>query len=234
MKSSFAYLVGGLIFLMGQETLGQVEAIHKRLEEFKINDHWLAANLKEVDAIHYYKVKTVTGSNHGNVTSIAEYDPRRKEGKRLQLLSIDGHKASKIQEKKYYKRIGDQFESLNGKIDSLSYKVIKDNENWFVVDFRLDKESLPEHYKFLGDCTAELHCRKDLMRASYARFQSFQPTKVRMFAADKVDLEVYFKYDEATGSYIHDEAHYYMEVNMLGIPTEVEMFNYYSDYEVVK
>lgn len=234
MKKLVFFYLGCLLIAPVLESKAQVDQIRDRLKEFNIDEHWLSSNLKEEDAIHYYKVKTVTGSNHGNVTSIADYDPRRKDNKRLQLLTIDGHKATKAQEKKYYKRIGGQFKAVNGKIDRQSYKVIKDTEDWFVIDFRLDKESLPEHYKFLGDCTAELHCRKDIMKASYAKFSSFQPTKVRMFDADKVDLEVYYKFDEASNTYVHDEARYYMEVKMLGLPTEIEMFNYYSDYKVVK
>ena len=210
------------------------DEVQKRLKEFKINEGWLSSNLKEEDAIHYYKVKSTTGSINGNVTSIADYDPRRKTGERTRLLSVNGNPPTKKEAKKYDKRFDRNGNDANGKIDPTSYKIIEDNDEWFVVDFRLIKESLPDHYKFLGDCEAELHCRKDIMRASYSRFRNFQPTKVKMFDADKVDIEIYFTYDDDSESYVHEEARYYIDVKIVGIASEVEVINYYSDYQIVK
>ena len=225
-----------LFLLLSTSVFAQPEAeeIRHRLRDFQINEDWLSSNLKEEDAIHYYRVKSVTGSKNGNVTSIAEYDPRRKSGDRTHLLTVNGKEATKQEKKKYRKRFGNDGEDANGKIDSNSYKILKDNDDWFVIEFQLIKESLPDRYKFLGDCEAELHCRKDIMKASYARFRNLVPTKVKMFEADKVDIEIYFKFDEETQSYVHEEARYYMDAKVLGVSTEVELLNYYSDYKVVK
>src|SRR5210317_2163819 len=84
----------------------QADEVRERLKEFKMTEDRLSANLREEDAVHYYKIKSVTGSMNGNVTSIAEYDPRRKSGARTQLLTVNGKEASKQEKKKYSKRFG--------------------------------------------------------------------------------------------------------------------------------
>jgi hypothetical protein len=224
-------LIGMISTSYAQSTADEVR---NRLKEFRIDEDRLSANLREEDAVHYYKIKSITGSMHGNVTSMAEYDPRRKSGTRTQLLTVNGEQPTRQEAKKFNKRFGRKGKYASGKIDPASYEIVKDSEDWFVIKFRFIKETLPDRYAFLGDCDAELHCRKDNMLVSYGRFRNFQPTKVKMFEADKVDIEIYFQFEEDTKSYVHEEARYYMDAKIMGIPTEVEVINYYSDYKVVK
>jgi hypothetical protein len=232
-KQTYLLIISFLVYGAVQAQ-DQADEVRKRLKEFKMTEDRLSANLREEDAVHYYKIKSVTGSMSGNVTSMAEYDPRRKSGSRTKLLTVNGQPPTKKEAKKYNKRFGKKGKYASGKIDPASYEIIKDNADWFVIKFRFIKESLPERYAFLGDCDAELHCRKDVMLASYGRFKNFQETKVKMFEADKVDIEIYLKYEEATKTYLHEEARYYMDAKIMGIPTEVELLNYYSDYKLVK
>ena len=233
-KSALIILLWASCIFLPTYSFAQKNEIKSKLKDYKINEDWLSTNLKEKDAIFYYKIKSVTGSNSGNITSVAEYDPRRKAGDRTHLLTVNGESPTKQEAKKFNKRFGKKGKNINGKIDPTSYKIIKDSEDFFVIGFRLIKENLPDRYQFLGDCDAVLHCRKDIMKASYAEFTNFQPTKVKMFNADKLQLEIYFTYDEESGAYVHEEARYYINAKLMGIPTEIEVLNYYSDYKIVK
>ena len=100
----FILIIGAL--LISNDSNAQAVEVKARLKDYKIDENWLSSNLKEEDAIHYYKIKSVTGSSKGNVTSIAEYDPRRKPGDRTHLLTVNGQTPSKQEAKKYRKRFG--------------------------------------------------------------------------------------------------------------------------------
>lgn len=212
----------------------QAEEVKTRLLEYKIDEDRLSSNLREEDAVHYYKLKSLTGGKDGNVETVAEYDPRKKIGARWTLLTVNDQPPEKDDLKDFKKIHNPKKKHITGKIDPASYKIERDDEKFLVVSFRYIKESLPSKFQFLGDCDARVYCRKDTKLMSYAEFVSFQPTKVKMLNVNEVLVELYYTYDEESKTYVHQEARLDMKVMLFGNEQEVEMINHYSDYKVVK
>lgn len=225
-----------LVFVLFSPALvySQAGEIKARLLEYKIDEDRLSSNLREEDAVHYYKLKSLTGGKDGNVETVAEYDPRKKIGVRWALLTVNDQPPEKADLKDFKKIHNPKKKHITGKIDPDSYKIERDDEKFLVVSFRYIKESLPSKFQFLGDCDARVYCRKDTKLMSYAEFVSFQPTKVKMLNVNEVLVELYYTYDEESKSYVHQEARLDMKVMLFGNEQEIEMINHYSDYKVVK
>lgn len=214
--------------------IAQVDEIKARLLEYKIDEDRLSSNLREEDAIHYYKLKSLTGGKDGNIETVAEYDPRKKIGERWTLLTVNDQPPAKDDLKDFKKLHNPKKKHITGKIDQSTYKIERDDEKLLVVTFRYIKESLPSKFQFLGDCDARVYCRKDTKLMSYAEFVSFQPTKVKMLNVNKLLVELYYTYDEESKTYVHQEARLDMKVMLFGNEQDVEMINNYYDYKVVK
>lgn len=228
------FLICVLSLTNSSDAFAQADEIRERLKEFKIDGDWLSSNVKSGDAVHYYKMSSTTGSPDGNVESISEYDPRKKVGKRWNLLTVNGAEPTKKQNKQFNQFHNPKYKDINGSIDPDSYKIERDDDKFLVVKFRYLKESLPGKYRFLGDCDARVYCKKDIMRVTYAEFVNFRPTKVKMFNVKDLLVELYYTFDEESQSYVHQEARLDIKALIFGQEQEVEMINYYSDYKVVK
>lgn len=227
--------VVAFVFIIFSTSYGQqTKEIKARLLEYKIDEDRLSSNLREEDAVHYYKLKSLTGGKDGNVETVAEYDPRKKIGARWTLLTVNDQPPEKDDLKDFKKIHNPKKKHITGKIEPSSYKIERDDEKFLVVSFRYIKESLPSKFQFLGDCDAMVYCRKETKLMSYAEFVSFQPTKVKMLNVNEVLVELYYTYDEESKTYVHQEARLDMKVMLFGNEQEVEMINHYSDYKVVK
>lgn len=174
----------------------QADEIKARLLEYKIDEDRLSSNLREEDAVHYYKLKSLTGGKDGNVETVAEYDPRKKIGSRWALLTVNDAPPSKSDLKDFKKLHNPKKKHITGKIDPASYKIESDDEKFLVVSFRYTKESLPSKFQFLGDCDARVYCRKETKLMSYAEFVNFRPTKVKMLNVNELLVELYYTYEE--------------------------------------
>lgn len=236
MKNNYKSLIAFVLVLVISLTsyAQQAEEIKARLLEFKIDEDRLSSNLREEDAVHYYKLKSLTGGKDGNVETVAEYDPRKKIGSRWTLLTVNNAPPSKSDLKDFKKLHNPKKKYITGKIDPASYKIERDDDKFLVVSFRYIKESIPSKFQFLGDCDAVVYCRKDTKLMSYAEFVSFQTTKVKMFNVSKLLVELYYTYDEESKTYVHQEARLDMKVMLFGNEQQIEMINNYSDYKVVK
>ena len=101
----------------------QADEIKARLLEFKIDEDRLSSNLREEDAVHYYKLKSLTGGKEGNVETVAEYDPRKKIGERWTLLTVNDQPPEKDDLKDFKKLHNPKKKLITGKIDPTSYKI---------------------------------------------------------------------------------------------------------------
>jgi hypothetical protein len=234
MKIRISVIALSLIMILSISSKGQNEEILARLKEFKIDEERLSSNIKEEDAVHAYKLTSLTGSKNGNVESVAQYNPLEKIGRRWTLLTINGAAPSKNDVKQFNKLHNPKDKHISGKIDPSTYEIERDDKKFLIIKFRYIKETLPAKFRFLGDCDARVYCRKDIMEVSYAEFTNFRPTKVKMFNVEELLVEMYYIYDEESKSYIHEEARLDMSALLFGIKQEVEIVNYYSKYKVVK
>jgi hypothetical protein len=234
MKIMFSVIALSLLMILSISLKAQNEEILARLKEFKIDEERLSSNIKEEDAVHAYKLTSLTGSKNGNVESVAQYNPLEKIGRRWTLLTINGAAPSKNDIKQFNKLHNPKDKHISGKIDPSTYEIERDDKKFLIIKFRYIKETLPAKFRFLGDCDARVYCRKDIMEMSYAEFTNFRPTKVKMFNVEELLVEMYYIYDEESKSYIHEEARLDMSALLFGLKQEVEIVNYYSKYKVVK
>jgi hypothetical protein len=234
MKITISIIALSLLMIFSISLKAQNEEILARLKEFKIDEERLSSNIKEEDAVHAYKLTSLTGSKNGNVESIAQYNPLEKIGKRWTLLTVNGASPDKNDIKQFNKLHNPKDKHISGKIDPSTYEIERDDKKFLIIKFRYIKETLPAKFRFLGDCDARVYCRKDIMEMSYAEFTNFRPTKVKMFNVEELLVEMYYIYDEESKSYIHEEARLDMSALLFGLKQEVEIVNYYSKYKVVK
>ena len=146
MKIRTVVLVISVFSLLASSATAQNDEILARLKEFKISEERLSSNIKEVDAVHAYKLTSLTGSKEGNVESIAEYNPLQKIGKRWTLLTVNGAAPDKSDIKQFNKQHNPKNKNISGKIDPASYEIERDDKKFLVVKFRYIKKACLQNF----------------------------------------------------------------------------------------
>ena len=221
-------------FLFGTENFAQKSLVDEKLKAYNIPEDFFIDNLSEEDATHAFKIKVTEETSDKTTINIASFDPRKDEGKRWELISVNGNPPSKKQTKNFLKEHNSSDDSFDSKQDDDDWSVVKDDEHFLVIGFKYKEANLPHKYKFLSQCNAEIYIDKEAKKLYKVRFYNVGPLKIKIFNVVKLDMAVKYIQEEGTGAYLMEEQDMVIDAKLLGQIVEVKSNTVFYDYEKVK
>jgi len=223
-----------LLFLIAMSvsfsSFSQTDDIKKKFEEYNMKADFLTENLKDADAQHSFNFKITTVTSQDTKVETGKFDVTKPVGQRWILLKVNGGTPSKKDLKNFDKAHNTKQDNVNGKVDDNSWKIEKDDDEYFVISFKYDKNTLPKKYDFLGDCTGKAYFNKKSERLEKAEFANDKPLKIKIFKVNELDMFVNYTYNEESKTYLISKENLDMKANILGQVIDIKEITEYSDY----
>jgi hypothetical protein len=221
-----------LIFLtiFSLQTLAQDNNIKDILKEHEFEIQYLTTSLKDGNAEYFFDVKISTTNGDKHNIEIAKFDPTKAVGERWILISVNNNTPSTDDFIKFNKTHNTQKSGVNGKIDASSWTIVTNDSNYLVLSYRFDKSTLPEKYKFLGDCKGLAYFNKKTKRLEKSEFVNESPLKVKIFKVDELDMVMYYEYISKDNTYVIEREVIDMEGRLLGTKVTVKEVDDFSNY----
>jgi len=217
---------------------GQREVLVSKLKEYNIPGDYIVNALKDEDAKHYYKFKSVTWlpSKHSmeEIIEEGEFNPVLPVGEKWKLLKLNGEKATKKEANKFSNEQNTIKNNVNAEIAGESFKIAEDNENQLIVSLKYKKETLPKRYKFLSECTALIYFDKNQKRLTKIEYTNDYPVKVWIYKATGLELTQYYAFNENENQYFITREEMDIQSNYMGKGISIIFEIDYSDYKKVK
>ena len=236
-KFKFFTLVLTLI-IASSGVFAQKAVVEEKLKEYGIPQGYFEDNLKQENSNHTFQIGITTKTSSASTgdtkeVEIGVFNPKLEEGKRWTLNTVDGNSPTNKQIKHFNKAHNSSDDYDFGEPDDNDWKIIEDNENQLIVEFRYREENLPHKYKYLAGCIGKVFINKMSKRLEKIEFRNDGPIKVRIFNVSKLNMVIYYLYDEETNTYLMEKEDVLMDAKMLGQSVEVEMITEFSDYKKV-
>jgi len=213
-------------------SFSQKAEIMEKLKEYNFSEDLLTENVKDADALYSFTHKMTTINSNGNTEEVSTFDPRKEVGEKWELISVNGEKPTK-KEIKAFNKNNNSTEDVNGELDENSWKIVSDDDDYLVISFRYDKNTLPKKYAFFGDCIGYAYFNKSTKELEKAEFKNEGPIKIKVLNVQQLDMVIhYFKSDE--GTYLMKTMNMDIEVLFLGQVVDVKEVSEYTDYKKVK
>ncbi len=224
-----------IIFLICSiSSFAQKQEVLAKLAEYGITAETLGTGLQDHDATHSFDVDITTNNGTKNIVEVGHFNPLVPIGERWTLETVNDKAPSKKELKKFDKAHNTKQPDINGKVSDKSWKIDSDTEKEIIISFKYEKESLPNKFQFLADCTGKAYIDKRTKRLKKAVFKNDGPLKVKIFNVTKLEMTVDYHYIKEENLYVMDTQHLDMQVKLLGQLVEVEELNEYYHYKKVK
>ncbi len=225
------HLLVAITVLLTGISFAQKDVVMEKLKEYNFSEELLTENVKDADAAYAFTQKMTTINSNGTTEEISTFDPTKKIGEKWKLVSVDGNKPTKKEQKKFDKNHNSQDE-INGKLDNESWKIVRDDTDYLIISFRYDKATLPKKYQFLGDCIGYAYFNKSTKELEKAEFKNEGPLKIKMFNVQQLDMIV--NYQKMDNVYLIKTMDMEFEVLLLGQVVTVKEITEHTDYKKVK
>lgn len=237
-KPLIKIILSAVVLLVFIGTTKQVNAqkadIEKRLAELGINTDLAFSNLSE-NSTAYSCNATMTETNTDKTTvNKASFDPRKAEGSRWNLNTVNGGSPTKKDIKNFNKAHNAKQDNQDVEPDENSMKIVKEDEHLLVIGLQYKEADLPHKYKFLAQCNAEIYVDKEAKRLYKVKFYNTAPLKIKIFNVIKLDMTVeLMPSPDGKDALLKDET-IIMDVKLLGQMVEIVEETEFYDYNKVK
>jgi len=92
---------------------------------------------------------------------------------------------------------------------------------------------LPHKYAFLEDCKGLAYYNKQTGHLEKAEFVNDKPIKIKLLNVSRLDMIVYFEYQEEEGHYLIKSEELDMDISLFGQEVLIREYNEYSNYRFV-
>ncbi len=223
-----------VVFGTSKQTIAQKAEIEKRLTEIGISTDLAFNNLSE-NSTEYACNATMTETTTDKTTvETASFDPRKPEGSRWTLNTVDGGSPSNKDIKKFNKAHNPKQDNLVAEPDDNSWKIVTDDDHILVIGLQYNEANLPHKYKFLAQCNAEIYVDKEAKRLYKVKFYNTAPLKIKVFNVVKLDMTVELMPAEDGKAMLLKDETIIMDVKMLGQLIEITEETEFYDYKKVK
>ena len=164
----------------------------------------------------------------------ASFDPRKAEGSRWTLNTVDGRSPSKKDIKNFNKAHNAKQDDVNAEPDDNSWKIVSEDEHILVIGLQYDEAKLPHKYKFLAQCNAEIYVDIEAKRLYKVKFYNTAPLKIKIFNVVKLDMTVELMADSDGKTVLLKDETIIMDVKLLGQLVEIKEETEFYDYKKVK
>jgi len=210
------------------------EKVLHELSKHNITGELLTRNLKDADALHAFTLKSVMVNGDEKKVTESTFDPKKEIGQRWTLVSVDGESPTPADHREFDRTHNTKRRDINGEVDKNSWEIIKNDEDSLIISFRYDKRSLPHKYAFLGECRGIAFFNKQTGHLEKAEFVNEKPLKIKLLNVHRLDMIVYFEYQEEEGHYLIKSEELDMDVSLLGQLVPIRENNDYFNYQLVK
>ena len=221
--------------LFSLTSYSQKDEVFAKFKEYKINEDILNHGIKDANATYSFNLKTTTTTkaSTGETTETEEchFDPTQPVGSKWVLDTHNGKKASKKELKNFDKSHNTKDKEVDGQVDENSWKIVSDNENYFVVHFKYDEQSLPKKYSYLANCTATAYFNKANHGLEKIEFVNDGDLHIKFFKVKKLNMVI--KYKMVDGQSLMENMDAEMLVLLLGQTIPLHEESIYSKYKKV-
>lgn len=229
MKKVFLFIAITISF----NSYAQKEEVMAKLEAYNFSGELLTENLKDADADHFYSLKTTTITDTDTKVEEAKFDPTKSIGDRWTLELVNGSLPTKKEQKNFDKAHNTKQDDINGEVDNNAWGIYEDNDTYLVISFKYDKTTLPKKYDFLGDCKGLAYFNKKTLQLEKAAFINEVPLKIKIFNVSRLDMEVYYQFNEEEQTYFIQKEDIEMDIHLLGQLVKIKEINEFSDYKKI-
>ena len=226
MKNACIFLLSLVTFI----ATAQKSEVLKTLKEYHFDENFLLENLKDSDAQYSFDVNTTNVIGGKTTIQIAKFDATQEVGKRWILLKENGKEPTKKQLRTFDKTHNTK-DKVNGTIDDNSWRIEKDTDNEIVISFQYDKKSLPKRFRYLGDCKGLAYFNKKTKKLEKAKYVNLKDIQIKIFKVKKLDLVVYYDYNDEFNTYLISKEDIRMTIKFLGQIMEANDINILSNYK---
>jgi len=213
-------------------TFGQKSEVLKAFAKYQIDESILDPALKKKPETYSFDLKYTSITSEKEKVTLATYDPSKIEAERWTVVSVDG-KTPTSSEIKTFRKEHSQPSRTEGKVDESSYKTEKDDGNYLTVSYKQDPASLPAEASFMKDCRLFLTINVKTKRFEKLEAINEKPLKIKILNAQKLDLAIKFKYDEAEKRYFTESEDLDIIVKFLGNLVPIQTLSEYSNYKKI-
>ena len=225
-----------LLIIVGttKQATAQKEEIEKRLKELGINTDLAFNNLSENSTAYSCNATMTETTTDKTTVEKASFDPRKAEGSRWTLNTVNGGNPTNKDIKKFNKAHNAKQDNQKAEPDENSMKIINEDEHMLVIGLQYNEANLPHKYKFLAQCNAEIYVDKEAKRLYKVKFYNTEPLKIKIFNVVKLDMTVeLMPSPDGKDALLKDET-IIMDVKMLGQLVEIKEETEFYDYKKVK
>ena len=222
--------VFGIMF----QATAQKEDIKKRLIDLGISSDLAFNNLSENSSDYSCNATMTETTSDKTTVEKASFDPRKAEGSRWTLNTVDGRSPSKKDIKNFNKAHNAKQDNLKAEPDDNSWKIVTDDEHILVIGLQYDEADLPHKYKFLAQCNAEIYVDKEAKRLYKVKFYNTAPFKLKTFNVVKLDMTVELMPNSDGKTMLLKDETIIMDVKLLGQLVEIVEETEFYDYKKVK
>lgn len=228
------YIFISLLLCFHLNGISQKTLVEEKLKAYGIEDDYFANNISEEDATHAFKAKITVETSTETTVNEASFDPRKPDGEKWELNSVNGNPPTKKEIKNFLKEHNSSDDDIDFEESDDDWSIVKDDDHLLVIGFRYSASNLPHKYKFLAQCNAEIYIDKEAKRLYKVRFYNTGELKIKIFKVVKLDMTMKFEEGEETGSYLINEEDMVIDVKILGQIEEITNNTVFYDYEKVK
>jgi len=217
-----------------KQATAQKADIEKRLIDLGISGDLAFNNLSENSSDYSCNVTMTETTSDKTTVEKANFDPRKAEGSRWTLNTIDGRSPSKKDIKKFNKAHNAKQDNLKAEPDDNSWKIVSEDEHMLVIGLQYNEANLPHKYKFLAQCNAEIYVDKEAKRLYKVKFYNTAPFKLKGINVVKLDMTIELMLAEDGKAMLLKDETIIMDVKLLGQLIEITEETEFYDYKKVK
>ena len=214
--------------LVAQET-----NLEKKLAEYDFEHAFLTTTLKDADAQHFFNLRTTIMSLKDTTIEEIEFDPRRSIGSKWKLISVNGAEPTDDDLYHFDHSHNTKGKEVNATVDHTTLKVHAEDEDYLVVEFYYNKESLPVRVRFFKDCVGYAHINKFTKKLEKAEYHNLSQLRMRDLRVNDLKMDVNYEYQRGEGIYHIKNENLEMLTYYHGVIMDITTLNEYSNFKKV-
>lgn len=196
------------------------------MSQFNVTPSDLEAGLKDANASFLFEARVHQIVGKDTTTQLGRFDPKLPVSEKWIIMLHEGRQPTKKEYKTFYKNHNTKKDGINATILADSWTIESEDDNFLVVSFMYEEESLPRKYHFLADTKGHAHINKNANRLMHVVFKNDSPQKVKQFKVNSYELTMKYYFDTQDKIYLIEWEDLKMETADGPMKELTEFFDY--------
>lgn len=180
-----------------------------------------------------YDLKVTTISTGKEKVVTAHHDADKTGDDRWSVQTVNGKSPNNAAIKAFRKEHGQPVRPSTG-IDEATLRIDKETPTQLLISYKVRTAELPSEAAFLKNCRIHLTINLETKRLEQMQTLNEEPVKIKIFTAEKLDLTVSYRYDEALHKYVSVREDLNLLIKLLGQLSPIETISEYSNFSSCK